>query len=51
MQFSPLGGRVGAAAAKMFGEHPYQQVRDDLRRFKQVIETDQVAHSEGSRTG
>jgi uncharacterized membrane protein len=51
MQFSPPGGRVGAAVAKMFGEHPYQQVRDDLRRFKQVIETGEVARSEGSPDG
>lgn len=28
-----------------------QQVKDDLRRFKQVIETGQVVRSEGSPDG
>jgi uncharacterized membrane protein len=51
LNFSPPGGRVGAAVAKLFGEHPYQQVRDDLRRFKQVIETGEVTRSEGSPEG
>jgi uncharacterized membrane protein len=51
LRFSPPGGRVGAAVATMFGEHPYQQVRDDLRRFKQVIETGEVARSEGTPEG
>jgi uncharacterized membrane protein len=51
LRFSPPGGRIGAAVAKMFGEHPYQQVRDDLRRFKQVMETGEVTRSEGSPEG
>ena len=51
MRFSPPAGRVGAAVAQMFGEHPYQQVRDDLRRFKQVMETGEVTRSDGSPDG
>jgi uncharacterized membrane protein len=51
LRFSAPGGRAGAALAKAFGEHPYQQVRDDLRRFKQVMETGEVARSEGSPEG
>ena len=31
--------------AKLFGEEPAQQVRDDLRRFKQVMETGEVVRS------
>jgi uncharacterized membrane protein len=37
--------------AKLFGESPDQQVRDDLRRFKQVVETGEVVRSEGSPEG
>jgi uncharacterized membrane protein len=48
------GGKVGAAGmvlARLLGEHPEQQVRDDLRRFKQVMETGEVVRSEGSPEG
>ena len=51
MLYSPPGGAVGAAVAKLFGEEPNQQVRDDLRRLKQVLETGQVTRSEGSPEG
>jgi hypothetical protein len=45
------GGALGAAVAKLFGEEPSQQVRDDLRRFKQVMETGEVVLSDGSPEG
>ena len=45
---NPPGGRVGAAFAKLFGEEPEQQLRDDLRAFKQVLEVGEVVHSEAS---
>ena len=32
--------------AKLTGEEPHQQVTDDLRRFKQVLETGEVVRSE-----
>jgi uncharacterized membrane protein len=51
MEFELPGGRLGAAVARLFGEHPEQQVRDDLRRFKQVLETGEVVRSEGSPEG
>lgn len=51
LDFSPPAGRVGAAVAKLFGEHPHQQIRDDLRRFKQVVETGEVIRSDGSPEG
>jgi uncharacterized membrane protein len=51
LDFSPPGGYAGAAVAKLFGEHPQQQVRDDLRRFKQVMEVGEVVRSEGSPEG
>jgi uncharacterized membrane protein len=51
LRFDPPGGMIGAAFARLLGEHPDQQVRDDLRRFKQVMETGEVVRSEGSPEG
>lgn len=47
LHYDVPGGALGRAAAKLFGEEPEQQVRDDLRRFKQVMETGQVVLSDG----
>jgi uncharacterized membrane protein len=38
LKYNPPGGIVGAAVAKLFGEEPAQQIREDLQRFKQVME-------------
>jgi uncharacterized membrane protein len=38
LSYDPPAGKVGASVAKLLGEEPGQQVEDDLRRFKQVIE-------------
>jgi uncharacterized membrane protein len=51
LQYRLPAGRLGAAVAKLLGEHPEQQVRDDLRRFKQVMEVGEVVRSEGSPNG
>ncbi len=51
LEYDPPGGAVGAAAARLFGEEPLQQVKDDLRRFKQVIETGEVLRSDGTPEG
>ena len=37
-QYNPPAGKVGAAVAWLFGEEPNIQVREDLRRFKEVME-------------
>ena len=44
-------GAVGRAIAKLWGEEPEQQVRDDLRRFKQIMETGEVTRSDGLPDG
>ncbi|HLU45134.1 MAG TPA: SRPBCC family protein, partial [Natronosporangium sp.] len=49
--FQPPFGRLGAAVAALFGEEPHQQVRDDLRRFKQRLETGEIVRSDGSPEG
>ena len=51
LEYVPPGGALGAAVAKVFGEEPDQQVRDDLRRFKQVMETGEVVLSDGTPDG
>lgn len=45
------GGALGKVAATLLGESPEQQVNDDLRRFKQILETGQVLRSDGSPEG
>jgi uncharacterized membrane protein len=39
LQYSPPGGKAGAAVAKLFGRDAATEIRDDLRRFKQLVET------------
>jgi len=51
IQYNPPGGVVGATVAKLFGEEPNQQLEDDLRRFKQVIELGEVVVSEATIFG
>ena len=51
LSYDAPGGAAGAAIAKWFGEEPGQQLTDDLRRFKQVMETGEVVLSDGSLLG
>jgi uncharacterized membrane protein len=45
------GGAVGKLVAKLFGEDPQQQIDDDLRRLKQVLETGEVVVSDARPDG
>ncbi|HEX2990614.1 MAG TPA: SRPBCC family protein [Anaerolineales bacterium] len=51
MEYNPPAGSMGAAFAKLFGEEPSQQLRDDLRHFKQMMETGEVPSVEGQPSG
>ena len=51
IEYAPPAGRAGSVIAKLFGEEPALQVRDDLRRFKQVMETGEVVRSDGTPEG
>ena len=44
-------GALARAAARYFGEEPRQHLDDDLRRFKQVMETGEVVRSDGALGG
>lgn len=51
LAYQAPGGAVGRLAAKLLGEEPSQQVDDDLRRFKQILEVGEVVRSDGSPEG
>jgi uncharacterized membrane protein len=39
LQYAPPGGQFGAGVAWLLGEEPSQQIPDDLRRLKHLLET------------
>jgi uncharacterized membrane protein len=51
LRYAPPAGKLGAAAAKLFGAEPAQQIKDDLRRFKQLLEAGEIATTEGQPSG
>jgi uncharacterized membrane protein len=51
IQYNPPGGVIGKTVAQLFGEEPEQQLDDDLRRFKQMMEVGEVVVSEGTLFG
>lgn len=51
IEYSLPGGVLTAALAKVFGENPEQQIGDDLRRFKMLMETGEIATTEGQSCG
>ncbi|AFZ21443.1 SRPBCC family protein [Allocoleopsis franciscana] len=51
IEYNPPGGVVGDAFAKLFGEEPQQQIGDELRRFKMLMETGEIATTEGQPSG
>ena len=52
LQYDPPGGKLGAAFAKLFGEEPAQQIQEDLRRLKRLLETGEAPmNTEGQPIG
>jgi uncharacterized membrane protein len=45
LQYDPPAGKLGATVAWLMGEDPQHQIAEDLRRFKQIIETGEVSTS------
>jgi uncharacterized membrane protein len=43
LQYSPPLGKVGAAVARLFGADAATEIREDLQRFKQMVEAGQRA--------
>jgi uncharacterized membrane protein len=48
LRYDPPAGAVGSMIATLFGREPGQEVQEDLRRFKQVLETGEVMRSDAS---
>jgi uncharacterized membrane protein len=51
MRYDPPAGRLGKVIASLFREEPSQQIADDLRRLKQLMETGEISTTEGQPTG
>lgn len=51
MEYNPPAGSLGAAFARLFGREPGYQVKEDLRRFKQIAETGEIPTVEGQPSG
>jgi uncharacterized membrane protein len=51
LQYNPPAGVIGASVAKLLGEDPEWQVKDDLRRFKQLMEAGEIITTEGQSAG
>jgi uncharacterized membrane protein len=51
MAYRPPLGKAGVMVAKVFGEEPSQQIDEDLRRFKWLIETGEVPTTIGQPSG
>jgi uncharacterized membrane protein len=45
LDYEPPGGRVGNLIARLSGEDPDRQVREDLRKFKQLMEVGEITTS------
>lgn len=46
-----MGGKLGQTVQQLRGEEPGQHLRDDLRQFKMLLETGEIATTEGQPHG
>jgi uncharacterized membrane protein len=51
MRYVAPAGRLGSFVAKLFGEGPERQIRENLRNFKQLMEVGEVPSIEGQSRG
>lgn len=51
IKYKPPAGSASAAFARLFGKEPGQQIREELRRFKMILETGEVASTVGQSSG
>lgn len=51
LAYAPPMGKLGATFAKLFGEEPGQQLSEDLRRLKWLLETGEIPTTEGQASG
>jgi uncharacterized membrane protein len=51
LQYRPPVGRLGHQVARLFGQNPEQQIREDLRHLKQLLECGEIPTTEGQPHG
>jgi uncharacterized membrane protein len=51
LEYSPPGGQLGANVAKLFGKDANQQIGDELRHFKMLMEAGEIATTQGQTSG
>ena len=51
LEQSARGGKLGEIVTKLVGKEPLAKVKDDLRRFKQHVETGVITRSDGAPEG
>jgi uncharacterized membrane protein len=51
LQYDPPAGKVGATVAWLLGHEPSQAIREDLRRFRQLMETGEIPTIKGQPRG
>jgi len=49
LEYKPPFGKLGSKVAMLWREEPGQQVMDDLRHFKQVMETGEILFSDATK--
>ena len=47
LKYDPPAGKLGSAIAALFGKSPQKQIAEDLRRFKQIMETGEIPSNAG----
>ena len=48
LRYEPPGGKAAAMLARLFGREPAQEIDDDLRRVKQLLEAGEIAVADRS---
>ena len=51
LAYEAPAGKAGATLAKIFSEDPETEVREDLRRFKRLLETGEIPTTESQASG
>ena len=51
LDYKVIGGKLAAAAGKLFGESPTDIIRKNLHRFRAFMETGEVPTTEGQPSG
>jgi uncharacterized membrane protein len=49
IDYIPPAGKLGSVLAKLIGEDPSANLKEDLRRLKRLVETGEIANNHGPR--